>query len=169
MIFGDPLKFAVEFTVDQTRFPGSHGRFCYKINGQLVGDYNMPVLLGDLLHPLAMIVKDNGKRQGESMCSDLGDGLFRALHSSMYGNDSPAEESHCEAIYPHQRAKFRFVPDAQPFDEWNGYLVQCESVDTLAFWHLGDEHIRYFTLETGEVDHVLSDAFHNLSRALSGD
>lgn len=168
MLFGDPLKFAVECTVDEPHSAWVRGHFCYRISGRIVGDFDMSVLLGDLLHPLAVIVKDNGKRQGESLCGGLDDPLFRALHASMYGNEAPSEESEYEAIFPDRRAKFSFVPDAEPFGGWIGYLIQCGSIDTLAFWRVDEENISYVTLETGEVDRVLSAAFHNLDQALSG-
>ena len=160
MEFGDRLRFSIELDLDEN--PGGawiFGRFCYWIDGQVVGDRDLGASLRDVLFQMTPILGDRGCRRCPKLISFSGQEIFELISASL---DRGEDEIR------------RYVPEGQPiaaldvripvdvFDKWKIFLV--EDTDAAKLVYRGDDAagVEVVVLQEGEFDEVFLKAFTHL-------
>jgi hypothetical protein len=162
MIFGDRSKFAVQFQLDQN-YGGEwlFGKFCYWINGQQVGDYNLGTSLRDVLFLLVSIVRDNGQRKSTELYALDKDEFYSRLNTALYGTEpSPYSNNALEETW----ARFNVTLHVDVFDSCKVFLVEKEDNARFVFKKSEEGHIHEAKCEPGEFDAVIHKTYTELNK-----
>ncbi|MDI4232146.1 Imm42 family immunity protein [Bradyrhizobium sp. Arg237L] len=166
--FGDRTRFAVSLELDEdSGGQWMFGKFCYWIDGKMIGNYEEGTSLRDTLTALKWIVHDSGKREDCARFEVPPEDVFEAIDSSMYGQaENASSESDGDAT-----ARFEISPQIDIFNQWKIYLIDCRSQARLLYKNLSDPNVSEFFLKRAEFDACIQLAWDQLNalydRALS--
>ncbi|WP_420992501.1 Imm42 family immunity protein [Cupriavidus sp. 30B13] len=162
MEFGDRYRFSIALEVDRNcGGPWLFGRFCYWLEGKVVGDYGMGTSLRDILFQMKYIIGDRGGR----LCPKL----LMLPEEKIFGMISDALDGVSDEIlgYTNQdflpaRLDVRIPVDV--FDCWKIYLVEGVSEAKLLYRSLNSDKLNVTTLNSGEFDTVFESAYNYIER-----
>jgi hypothetical protein len=160
-LFGDPLRFAVEYDLNENHGEDwMFGRFCYWCGGRRVGDYELGTSLRDVLFQLEPLPRDRHLRVGQRFYSMPASDVFRLLDAALFGT---AELNNARVAEEEQWAQYNILPPVDIFDSWKGFLLEDQQTARLIFAHDPYLDINELSLKPGEVDSVLDSALNALS------
>jgi hypothetical protein len=162
MEFGNKQSFSVEYDLDEN-YGGVwlYGRFCYWINGDQVGDYNLGTSLRDLLFQMKFIVSDCGNRDGRLLCKLSSEEVFSLLDTSIYGSLDP--EGDVGFQLPDIPARFEIKIPVDVFDQWKVYLLECGNRAIMLYKKVDAAGVSAASIPTGLFDSVIKEAYDSLN------
>jgi hypothetical protein len=160
MEFGDRTRFAVSLELDENSGgQWMFGKFCYWIDGKMVGNYEEGTSLHDVLLALKWIAFDSGKREDCARFEMPPEDVFEAIDSSMYGHPENANSE----FDGDATARFEVCPKVDIFAKWKIYLIDCRSQARLLYKNLSDLNVSEFFLRRAEFDECIQLAWDELN------
>jgi hypothetical protein len=162
MIIGNTLRFAVEFELEND-YKGQWllGKFCYWINGERVGDYDLGTSLRDILFQLETVVRDNGNRFSNSFFTLHSYELFEKLNEALYGNNNydniPEEE---------QWSRFDICPIIDVFNNWKIFMINNSNHARIIYKNISKKRIFEGELDLGEFENVIKESYDKINNML---
>jgi hypothetical protein len=158
MIIGNPDRFSVEFSVDQTHDSLLIGRLCYQVSRDRVGDYDHLCDLNSAVGGFVELSKGKGHRYDRTLMSQEAEIAFSEINRHLFIDYGQSDQ---EAQEDWKRFR-RFI--AKPigldlFDGWKCFLVEDERRGRFLWKDLrqgGNPPVRECVLSAGEFDSVLS-------------
>lgn len=156
--FGDISQFAVSYELDD-KYGGTwmFGKFCYWLQNNQLGDYDLGTSLRDVLTSLSTVVGDNGKRKDATLFALPTEELYNRLDSALYQGDSDYELTAQDECW----ARFQIHLPVDIFDDWKIYLIDSPSVARVIYKHCDGNPIEV-KIPHGMFDAEVTRAFNEL-------
>jgi len=157
---GNKMTFAVSLALNKN-YHGVwlYGKFCYWINNQQIGDYELGTSLRDVLPLIKWLVFDNGNRFAENLCYLSKEDVFYNLSHALHHGEEKHQIHFMNIVLPDSFARFNIKMDIDIFDQWEIYLVDCKKISRVLFKEKGQRIISEYYLGIGEFDHVIQETY----------
>jgi hypothetical protein len=153
-IVGDSRRFAVEYELG-AKHEGAwmFGKVCFRIGGELIGDFELRTSLRDFLFQIEQGRRDHGQRRNKRFESMYAKEIVELLEGALFGGGGEVGE---RLAIQEQWARHKIAPEVDVFDRWRIYLVESETNARLLYGRTepGSE-VREFFLTPGECDEIL--------------
>ncbi|MBB3457262.1 hypothetical protein FHT86_005580 [Rhizobium sp. BK313] len=160
MDFGDRTRFGITLELDANYGgPRLFGRFCYWMEGNVVGNYDDVTSLADLVVNMKYIIGDRGKRLCPALLDMPPAEAFRIISEALDGTSDEILQYVAEGFMP---ARFDICIPVDVFDCWRIFLVEGTREARLFFFNLDVSQLSTMTLAAGEADEVFGAAYSHL-------
>jgi hypothetical protein len=160
MQFGNRDRFAVSMELSEdSGGPWMFGKFCYWIDGKMIGRYDAGTSLRDLFASMKWIVHDSGKREDCTRFGMPSDDAFESVDSTMYGHPKKADWETSGDL----TARFEVCPKVDILDDWKVYLIECSDQARMLYKNLSDLKVSESLLRRGEFDACIQRAWDELN------
>lgn len=149
MVFGNKKSFAVEVSLDEN-YGGEwlFGRFCYWVNGHMLGDYDLGVSLRDVFSQIQYLVKSCGKRNGGFY--DLSsEEIFFRINDAIYGDNK-----YCIDM----ASRFEVSMPLDIFNRFKIFVVDFVGIGSKVIYE-EDGLIKDFVIDLGLFDMVIKETY----------
>lgn len=159
MLFGDKKKFGVQIELG-SQYGGVwlYGNFCYWINNEMIGDFDMGTSLRDVLFQMKFASSEPLDRSSSKFCSLSSQDFFNYLDDELYGNIDSENVDNDEDLW-----KFDISIHVDIFDLWKIYLLDCRGFSKILYKNINIDEIKIFELESGYFNEVVKTAFNYLN------
>jgi hypothetical protein len=163
MEFGNQNRFFIQIDFDETSLDEwMWGRFCYWIDGNMVGDISTAEILQDVYRQLEGIKENHGGYLCSGrFCPELfalsNDKIYELVEGAIYRG------------YPYDEEIFQYLPSEDYIygnllvwpeipSGWSVFLIDGETQSKLLYKGIVDQKVRSIILERGEFESVLAQA-----------
>lgn len=160
MEFGDREIFGISVEVNENNTSEwLFGKFCYWINCEQIGDFDLGTSLREVLFEMKWIVNDRGNRSGDNLCRRPLNEVFVIIDQALYESDEPSVS---EADPLEMPARFEIVLPIDVFGSWKSYLVGCENYDWFLYKNVEKDDLKFFKTPRSVFDSVVTEVYRYL-------
>ena len=158
MLIGNPSTFAVEYELNEN-YEGVWllGKFCYWIQNEQIGDYNLGTSLRDILFQIESIVRFNNKREGKRFAHISSQEVFTLLNAALYGIDDSL------TAMDEQWARYDVCPLIDVFNNWKVYLVENSAQTRIIYQNVLRQEISEIILEPNQFEIVIRKSYEAIN------
>jgi hypothetical protein len=162
MLFGKKDIFAIELELEN-EFLGQWllGHFCYWTCWDQIGNYDQTASLRDVLFQMKWIAHDAGNRNETLLRKLTTRDVFYVLDDLLYGNEN-AKNIDIDSNIIYEPARFSVKINAEPFDNWKIYLMECSEDEKLMVAANGSNLVNSYDLPKGYFDAVFKESYSQL-------
>ena len=165
MIFGNLSSFAIEFELDK-EYGGVwlFGKFCYRIGGRRVGNYNLGTSLRDIFFMMETIIRHKANRTDKNLYDLPLNELYEKLDKALYGCESSRYD---DTAYEEQWIRFDVTLPVDIFDDWKIFLIENMGKARVIVGKTNPNdniYIYEVMLKSGEFDDVIGKTYEALNK-----
>ena len=158
MLIGNPSNFAVEFELNEN-YEGVWllGKFCYWVQDERIGEYDLGTSLRDVLFQIEGIVRFNNKRDGGRFIHSSAQEVYEMLNAALYGNGDS------QIAIEEQWARFDICPLMDIYNDWKIYLVEHSLQTRIIYQNIMQQKVSEKILKPNEFENAIRKTYEAIN------